>query len=156
MGRQPCCEKVGLRRGPWTIEEDQKLINFILKNGIQCWRVVPKLAGNLSYPSCLIFEIFNWYHFWVLLYPWLLFNGVLCKFCWWRSPEMWKELQIEVDKLPEAWSQERSNNRSGGRSDHWTSFSSRQQVSCNAHDSLHSYSAVQESDMITGALFLLE
>ncbi|KAL0447209.1 UNVERIFIED_CONTAM: Transcription factor [Sesamum latifolium] len=46
MGRQPCCEKVGLRRGPWTMEEDSKLMNFILNNGIQCWRLVPKLAGN--------------------------------------------------------------------------------------------------------------
>ncbi|XP_057445618.1 myb-related protein 315-like [Lotus japonicus] len=47
MGRQPCCDKVGLRRGPWTIEEDHKLMNFILNNGIQCWRTVPKLAGLL-------------------------------------------------------------------------------------------------------------
>ncbi|CAA2996531.1 transcription factor MYB20-like isoform X2 [Olea europaea var. sylvestris] len=45
MGRQPCCEKEGLKRGPWTIEEDHKLMNFILNNGIQCWRLVPKLAG---------------------------------------------------------------------------------------------------------------
>ncbi|KAG6405697.1 hypothetical protein SASPL_133289 [Salvia splendens] len=45
MGRQPCCEKVGLKRGPWTIEEDSKLMNFILNNGIQCWRLVPKLSG---------------------------------------------------------------------------------------------------------------
>ncbi|CDP13286.1 unnamed protein product [Coffea canephora] len=45
MGRQPCCDKVGLKRGPWTIEEDNKLMNFILNNGIQCWRLVPKLAG---------------------------------------------------------------------------------------------------------------
>ncbi|PIN26396.1 Transcription factor, Myb superfamily [Handroanthus impetiginosus] len=45
MGRQPCCERVGLRRGPWTMEEDAKLMNFILNNGIQCWRLVPKLAG---------------------------------------------------------------------------------------------------------------
>ncbi|XP_016477155.1 myb-related protein 315-like [Nicotiana tabacum] len=45
MGRQPCCEKIGLKRGPWTIEEDHKLMNFILNNGIQCWRLVPKLAG---------------------------------------------------------------------------------------------------------------
>ncbi|CAI9299981.1 unnamed protein product [Lactuca saligna] len=45
MGRQPCCDKNGLRRGPWTIDEDHKLMNFILNNGIQCWRVVPKLAG---------------------------------------------------------------------------------------------------------------
>ncbi|CAJ1947553.1 unnamed protein product [Sphenostylis stenocarpa] len=47
MGRQPCCDKVGLKRGPWTIEEDQKLMNFILNNGIHCWRAVPKLAGLL-------------------------------------------------------------------------------------------------------------
>ncbi|XWS44065.1 hypothetical protein CRYUN_Cryun15aG0012700 [Craigia yunnanensis] len=47
MGRQPCCDKVGLKRGPWTIEEDHKLMNFILNNGIHCWRTVPKLAGLL-------------------------------------------------------------------------------------------------------------
>ncbi|XP_047163685.1 myb-related protein 315-like isoform X2 [Vigna umbellata] len=47
MGRQPCCDKVGLKRGPWTIEEDHKLMNFILNNGIHCWRAVPKLAGLL-------------------------------------------------------------------------------------------------------------
>lgn len=45
MGRQPCCDKFGLKRGPWTIEEDRKLMNFILENGIQCWRTIPKLAG---------------------------------------------------------------------------------------------------------------
>nr|QBF29470.1 Myb transcription factor M1 [Crocus sativus] len=45
MGRQPCCDKTGLKRGQWTIEEDQKLINYIINNGIQCWRLVPKLAG---------------------------------------------------------------------------------------------------------------
>lgn len=47
MGRQPCCDKVGLKRGPWNIEEDHKLMNFILNNGIQCWRMIPKLAGLL-------------------------------------------------------------------------------------------------------------
>ncbi|XP_074567251.1 transcription factor MYB20 [Curcuma longa] len=45
MGRQPCCDKSGLKRGPWTLDEDQKLTNFILNNGIHCWRLVPKLAG---------------------------------------------------------------------------------------------------------------
>ncbi|THU66756.1 hypothetical protein C4D60_Mb05t17560 [Musa balbisiana] len=45
MGRRPCCDKSGLKRGPWTAEEDQKLIIFILNNGIHCWRLVPKLAG---------------------------------------------------------------------------------------------------------------
>ncbi|KAL8052703.1 hypothetical protein ABFX02_05G022900 [Erythranthe guttata] len=45
MGRQPCCEKSGLKRGPWTMEEDDKLMHYILNNGIQCWRLVPKHAG---------------------------------------------------------------------------------------------------------------
>ncbi|XP_044468803.1 transcription factor MYB20-like [Mangifera indica] len=47
MGRQPCCDKVGLKKGPWTAEEDKKLINFILTHGQCCWRAVPKLAGLL-------------------------------------------------------------------------------------------------------------
>ncbi|OIW10819.1 hypothetical protein TanjilG_27765 [Lupinus angustifolius] len=45
MGRQPCCDKLGVKKGPWTGEEDKKLINFILSNGQCCWRAVPKLAG---------------------------------------------------------------------------------------------------------------
>ncbi|CAN6174262.1 unnamed protein product [Urochloa humidicola] len=47
MGRQPCCDKVGLKKGPWTEEEDQKLVAFLLTNGQCCWRAVPKLAGLL-------------------------------------------------------------------------------------------------------------
>ncbi|XP_062194828.1 transcription factor MYB20-like isoform X2 [Phragmites australis] len=47
MGRQPCCDKVGLNKGPWTAEEDQRLISFILGNSQCCWRAVPKLAGLL-------------------------------------------------------------------------------------------------------------
>ncbi|KAM7278779.1 hypothetical protein ACFE04_005913 [Oxalis oulophora] len=47
MGRQPCCDKIGLKKGPWTAEEDKKLSNFILTNGQCCWRAVPKLSGLL-------------------------------------------------------------------------------------------------------------
>jgi transcription factor MYB, plant len=47
MGRQPCCDKQGVKRGPWTAEEDKKLISFILTHGQCCWRAVPKLAGLL-------------------------------------------------------------------------------------------------------------
>ena len=47
MGRQPCCEKVGLKKGPWTAEEDQKLVAFLLSHGHCCWRLVPKLAGEV-------------------------------------------------------------------------------------------------------------
>ncbi|OVA11212.1 SANT/Myb domain [Macleaya cordata] len=39
--------KARLKKGPWTAEEDKKLINFILTNGQCCWRAVPKLAGLL-------------------------------------------------------------------------------------------------------------
>ncbi|RWW03927.1 hypothetical protein GW17_00032882 [Ensete ventricosum] len=49
MGRKPCCEKVGLKKGPWTSEEDKKLINFMLTHGQCCWRAVPKLAGLLHF-----------------------------------------------------------------------------------------------------------
>ncbi|KAK1257255.1 Protein ODORANT1 [Acorus gramineus] len=29
MGRQPCCDKHMVKKGPWTIEEDKKLVQFI-------------------------------------------------------------------------------------------------------------------------------
>ncbi|KAE8705322.1 Transcription factor MYB86 [Hibiscus syriacus] len=45
MGRQPCCDKLGVKKGPWTTEEDKKLVNFILTHGQCCWSSVPKLAG---------------------------------------------------------------------------------------------------------------
>ncbi|WCJ36510.1 myb domain protein 42 [Euphorbia peplus] len=45
MGRQPCCDKLGVKKGPWTAEEDKMLVNFILTHGQCCWRAVPKLAG---------------------------------------------------------------------------------------------------------------
>ncbi|KAJ6807527.1 uncharacterized protein M6B38_170590 [Iris pallida] len=47
MGRKPCCDKLRVKKGPWTAEEDRKLISFILANGHLCWRLVPKLAGLL-------------------------------------------------------------------------------------------------------------
>lgn len=47
MGRAPCCEKVGLKKGPWTPEEDQKLVSYINDNGHGSWRALPKKAGLL-------------------------------------------------------------------------------------------------------------
>ncbi|KAF3786627.1 Myb-related protein [Nymphaea thermarum] len=47
MGRAPCCEKQGLKKGPWTPEEDEILIDYIKKNGHGSWRALPKLAGLL-------------------------------------------------------------------------------------------------------------
>ncbi|XWS53545.1 hypothetical protein CRYUN_Cryun10bG0010500 [Craigia yunnanensis] len=47
MGRSPCCEKVGLKRGRWTAEEDEILTNYIHVNGEGSWRSLPKNAGLL-------------------------------------------------------------------------------------------------------------
>ncbi|OWM73889.1 transcription factor MYB13 [Punica granatum] len=47
MVRAPCCEKMGLKRGPWTLEEDQILIDYIRVHGHGNWRKLPKLAGLL-------------------------------------------------------------------------------------------------------------
>ncbi|CAH8325523.1 unnamed protein product [Eruca vesicaria subsp. sativa] len=53
MGRSPCCDESGLKKGPWTPEEDQKLINHIQKNGHGSWRALPKQAGlNRCGKSC--------------------------------------------------------------------------------------------------------
>ncbi|KAK1260496.1 Transcription factor MYB28 [Acorus gramineus] len=45
MGRLPCCEKVGLKKGPWTLEEDQKLLAYIEEHGHGSWRALPAKAG---------------------------------------------------------------------------------------------------------------
>ncbi|KAE8716211.1 Transcription factor MYB39 [Hibiscus syriacus] len=45
MGRTPCCDKTGLKRGPWTPEEDLKLTNYIQIHGPGNWRTLPKNAG---------------------------------------------------------------------------------------------------------------
>nr|GLL33054.1 transcription repressor MYB6-like [Ipomoea trifida] len=47
MGRTPCCEKVGLKRGRWTAEEDRILTDYIRANGEGSWRSLPKNAGLL-------------------------------------------------------------------------------------------------------------
>ncbi|KAJ4976641.1 hypothetical protein NE237_001747 [Protea cynaroides] len=46
-GRAPCCDKAGLKKGPWTPAEDLRLIAFIQKHGHGNWRALPKLAGLL-------------------------------------------------------------------------------------------------------------
>ncbi|KAM0028333.1 putative transcription factor MYB-HB-like family [Helianthus debilis subsp. tardiflorus] len=47
MVRAPCCEKMGLKKGPWSREEDEILVDYINKHGHPNWRALPKLAGLL-------------------------------------------------------------------------------------------------------------
>ncbi|KAF8090162.1 hypothetical protein N665_0483s0004 [Sinapis alba] len=45
MGRAPCCDKMGLKKGPWTSEEDQKLLAYVEEHGHGSWRSLPEKAG---------------------------------------------------------------------------------------------------------------
>ena len=47
MGRAPCCdERVALKKGPWTPDEDQKLVAYIQQHGHGSWRNLPERAGT--------------------------------------------------------------------------------------------------------------
>ncbi|KAL9245345.1 hypothetical protein vseg_019008 [Gypsophila vaccaria] len=45
MGRTPCCEKEGMKKGSWSSEEDEILRNYINLHGHGNWRSLPKNAG---------------------------------------------------------------------------------------------------------------
>lgn len=45
MGRPPCCDKDGIKKGPWTPEEDIILVSYIQQHGPGNWRSVPTNTG---------------------------------------------------------------------------------------------------------------
>ncbi|KAF2315641.1 hypothetical protein GH714_040160 [Hevea brasiliensis] len=47
MGRTPCCDKDGVKKGAWSPEEDRILVQYIQKHGHGSWRSLPKNAGLL-------------------------------------------------------------------------------------------------------------
>ncbi|KAF2299214.1 hypothetical protein GH714_030981 [Hevea brasiliensis] len=47
MGRLPCCDKLGVKKGPWTPEEDIMLVSYIQEHGPGNWRAVPTNTGLL-------------------------------------------------------------------------------------------------------------
>ncbi|KAL3513181.1 hypothetical protein ACH5RR_025898 [Cinchona calisaya] len=47
MGRPPCCDKIGVKKGPWTPEEDIILVSYIQEHGPGNWRAVPANTGLL-------------------------------------------------------------------------------------------------------------
>lgn len=48
MRRKACCDMKGMKRGAWTPEEDELLLQYIDKNnGHGSWRSLPKLSGLL-------------------------------------------------------------------------------------------------------------
>ena len=65
MGRAPCCDRTkGLKKGPWTPEEDKLLVDYIQANGHGSWRLLPKLAGqdipdqSVQQPLLLLLQFF--------------------------------------------------------------------------------------------------
>jgi transcription factor MYB, plant len=49
MGRPPCCDKASVKKGPWTPEEDAKLLAFTSTHGTGNWTTVPQRAGNIDH-----------------------------------------------------------------------------------------------------------
>lgn len=82
MGRSPCCEKVGLKKGTWTPEEDQKLLSYIERHGHGSWHALPTKAGKCTLHAPLIGDKCLLIKY---LYTFVL-NGI-------RASEMWQELQ---------------------------------------------------------------
>ncbi|XP_047326787.1 transcription repressor MYB6-like [Impatiens glandulifera] len=55
MGRSPCCGESDhdVKKGPWSEEEDTKLVDYIREHGHGNWRALPKRAGlNRCGKSC--------------------------------------------------------------------------------------------------------
>jgi myb proto-oncogene protein len=60
MGRPPCCDKDGIKKGPWTPEEDIILVSYIQEHGPGNWRSVPTNTGechNLLDPTDIMVMI---------------------------------------------------------------------------------------------------
>ncbi|KAH6828622.1 myb domain protein 60 [Perilla frutescens var. hirtella] len=47
MVRPPCCNKAGVKKGPWTPEEDIILVSYIQEHGPGNWSAVPSTTGLL-------------------------------------------------------------------------------------------------------------
>jgi hypothetical protein len=141
MGRSPCCEKeAGLKKGPWTSEEDQKLLAFIEQHGHGCWRSLPAKAGedpttelddisiDLTFSSHSIrFIIFAIQQNIMLIYA----CASLC-----RSAAVRQELPAPVDQLPAAGHQAGQVHAAGGADHHPAPRSPRQQVIILHHHAL--------------------
>lgn len=63
MGRPPCCDKEGVKKGPWTPEEDIILVSYIQEHGPGNWRAVPTNTGiNLSFFPFLLLGTYVYIH----------------------------------------------------------------------------------------------
>lgn len=88
MGRHSCCYKQKLRKGLWSPEEDEKLLNYITKHGHGCWSSVPKLAGNHTASSFSFVTFFIFKSHFNLSFSVIVYNtglqrcGKSCRLRW--------------------------------------------------------------------------
>jgi hypothetical protein len=61
MGRPPCCDKASVKKGPWTPEEDAKLLAFTSTHGTGNWTTVPQRAGKTTTRRIFISFGFTYY-----------------------------------------------------------------------------------------------
>ncbi|XP_065039587.1 myb-related protein 306 isoform X1 [Musa acuminata AAA Group] len=52
MSTPTCSEEVGVKKGPWTPEEDISLVSYIQEHGPGNWRAVPANTGDLGCLWC--------------------------------------------------------------------------------------------------------
>ena len=48
MVRSPSCDNGGMKRGPWTPEEDIALVSYIQEHGQGNWRLIPARTGMIT------------------------------------------------------------------------------------------------------------
>ena len=60
MVRTPYIDENGLKKGAWSVEEDDKLRSYVQRFGHWNWREIPKFAGN---------DFLNYYffHYYILI-----------------------------------------------------------------------------------------
>ena len=54
-----CEDEMDLRRGPWTVDEDLTLINYIATHGEGRWNTLALSAGNLLLSLCFYLLLWN-------------------------------------------------------------------------------------------------
>jgi len=90
-----------LRRGPWTLEEDNLLSQYISSHGEGRWNLLAKRSGNLTTTQQVKYINERLPCSFILILSILMLINFL-SFLWIRIKANWEKLQIKVAKLSKA------------------------------------------------------